>query len=295
MMNRKLQGHILAIFTVIVWGTTFIASKVLLEVLTPVQIMILRFLIAYGVLWMIHPRWQKTTLREELKFVAMGIFGCTLYFLAENYALTLTLASNVSILIAFAPILTGILAHFFTKDEKLTSNTWRGFLLALCGVVLVVCNGAFVLKLSPKGDLLAFLAAALWAVYSLLLKKVSHRYNAFFTARKVCFYGLISSLPYFLLNSPRIAFSALANFQCMGCLLFLGVLGSGICYVTWNIAVAEIGVVATNNYLYASPFITMLAAWIVLKESITWIAIIGALLIILGVVISSRKQGDAGM
>lgn len=290
MKNKKLFGHILATFTIIIWGTTFIASKTLLAILTPVQIMICRFTIAYAVLWIIHPKWQKPTLKEELRFFLLGLFGCTLYFLAENYALTFTLASNVSILLAFAPILTGIFAHFFTKDEKLHRNVWLGFVLAILGVALVVFNGTVILKLNPKGDILAFLSALMWAIYSVLLKKTPAKYDSFVVARKVSFYGLLTALPYFLATSPRIDFAELAHFRYLGCLLFLGVLGSGICYVSWNIAVTEIGVVKTNNYIYANPFITMVSAGILLDEPITAMAIGGSVLIILGVVLAGKKH-----
>ena len=290
MKNRKLLGHIFATFTILIWGTTFIASKTLLEVLSPIQIMMFRFVIAYGVLWAIHPKWQKLVFKDELRFFLLGLFGCTLYFLAENYALTFTLASNVSILLAFAPILTSIFAHFTTKDEHMTKNTLFGFLLAIVGVALVVFNGTVILKLNPKGDLLAFLSALTWAIYSVILKKTPAKYDSFVVARKVTFYGLLTALPYFLLTAPQIDFPALASFRYIGCLLFLGVIGSGICYVTWNIAVIEIGVVRTNNYIYANPFITMVSAGILLGEPITLMAIGGSVLIILGVVLAGRRK-----
>ena len=72
-------------------------------------------------------------------------------------------------------------------------------------------------------------------------------------------------------------------------ILFLGVIGSGICYVLWNRAIARLGVVTTNNYIYLNPFITLVAAGIFLHETITPMGIIGALLIISGVVICSKK------
>ena len=129
--KQRAVGHALALFTIIVWGSTFISSKTLLSELTPVQIMISRFVIAYAVLWLLHPKWEKTSLKDEALFAAMGVFGCTLYFIAENYALKFTLASNVSIIVAGAPILTAVLAHFFTKGEKLNRNALLGFLVVV--------------------------------------------------------------------------------------------------------------------------------------------------------------------
>ena len=81
-MKKELSttmAHVLAIFTIIIWGTTFIASKVLLEVYSPLQIMLMRFVIAYIVLFVLKPR-----LKEEINCLLLGLFGCTIYFLIEN-------------------------------------------------------------------------------------------------------------------------------------------------------------------------------------------------------------------
>ena len=102
--STKLSGWLMAVFTVMVWGSTFIASKKLLVYYTPSQIMLLRFVLAYGALWLPQHRRLHLTCREELRFVLLGIFGCSLYFYTENTALSYTLAANVSIIVAAAPI-----------------------------------------------------------------------------------------------------------------------------------------------------------------------------------------------
>ena len=164
--HSRLLAHLMALMVSAIWATTFVCSKELLAYYSPAQVMFMRFVIAYFVLWLLRPRplpWQG---RGELTFLLLGILGGTLYFFTENTALKHTFAANVSIIVAMAPILTSILAHFFTRDEKLHTTVWVGFAVAMSGVVLVVLNGALVLKLSPVGDLLAFLAAASWACYS---------------------------------------------------------------------------------------------------------------------------------
>ena len=287
--TQKLVGHLLAAVTITVWGSTFISSKVLLTVLSPVQIMICRFVIAYAVLWLLRPKWDKTSIKDELGFAAMGVFSCTLYFMAENYALRFTLASNVSIIVASAPIMTAVLAHFFTKSEKLNRNILFGFLVAFSGVAMVVLNGKFVLKLNPLGDMLSLLAALSWAVYSVILKKYVGRFNTITLTRKLMFYGLLTSLPIMLVQGGGLPFEAMKEPKMLLNLLFLGILGSGICYVLWSKAVLRLGVVKTNNYIYVNPFVTLLTGAVFLSEPITPMGIFGALLIISGVVICSKK------
>lgn len=283
-------GHLLALFTIIVWGSTFIVTKRLLSEFTPVHIMLCRFVTAYFVLWIIRPKLDKTTLRDELLFALMGIFGCTLYFITENTALEYTLASNVSIIVASAPIITAILAHFFIKGERLNKNIIIGFAVAFAGVILVVVNGKFVLRLNPAGDALSLAAAVCWAIYSVILRTCVDRFDSVLLTRKLMFYGFVTALPIAILQGERLPFEALKAPDMLLCVLFLGVIGSGICYVTWNKAIARLGVVTTNNYIYINPFVTLVAAGIFLREPITLMGVIGALLIISGVVISSRKK-----
>ncbi len=288
--DKKATGHIFALVTIIVWGSTFITTKMLLSEFTPVQIMLCRFAIAYVVLWLIRPKTEKTEFKDELLFLAMGIFGCTLYFITENTALKYTLASNVSIIVAGAPIITAILAHFFIKGEKFSKNTALGFVVAFAGVILVVFNGQFVLKLNPVGDALSLGAAFSWAVYSVILRACVDKFNSVMLTRKLMFYGFVTAIPIALIQGERMPFEAFKRSDMLFCILFLGVIGSGICYVLWNKAVSRLGVVTTNNYIYINPFVTLVTGGIFLKEPITVMGVMGAMLIISGVVISSKKK-----
>ena len=288
--DKKIVGHILALITIIVWGSTFISTKMLLSEFSPVQIMLCRFAIAYVVLWLIRPKLDKTNIKDELLFLLMGIFGCTVYFITENTALKYTLASNVSIIVASAPILTAILAHFFVKGERLNKNIGIGFVVAFTGVALVVFNGQFVLKLNPAGDLLSLAAALSWAVYSVILRTCVDKYNSVMLTRKLMFYGFVTALPIAAIEGESFPSEAFRIPEMLFCILFLGVIGSGICYVLWNKAISKLGVVITNNYIYINPFVTLVTGGIILREPITVMGVTGAILIISGVVLSSKKS-----
>lgn len=281
----KLSGHAIALFTITVWGSTYVVSKHMLSFFTPPQMMVMRFILAYAALWALRPKWSRPVWRDELGCFLMGLFGCTAYFLAENFALTFTLASNVSILVASAPIFTAVLAHFFTKDEKLRLNTVWGSLIAITGVALVVFNGTVMLKLNPVGDVLSVCAAACWAIYAVILKRYVDRYDSIVLSRKVVFYGLITTLPAALIENRPLRMEAFGTAGSWFCILFLGILASGVCYATWNVATKKLGVVVTNNYVYVGPFVTLVMARIFLNEKISWMAVIGAVLIVGGVVV----------
>lgn len=89
MENKKAFGHALAIFTIFIWGTTFISTKILLQAFQPVEILFFRFVMGFILLWIMNPhRLPFKSWKQELTFAAAGLTGMTLYYLMENIALT---------------------------------------------------------------------------------------------------------------------------------------------------------------------------------------------------------------
>ncbi|MDY4953120.1 MAG: DMT family transporter [Candidatus Onthomonas sp.] len=287
----KAVGHLCAIFCIVVWGTTFIVSTMLLEHYTPIQTMFMRFIGAYAVLWCMYPKWHFHW-RDEVGFLLMSLFSNTLYFMAENTALTLTQSSNVSILVSTAPVITALLLLFLPDGERVTRNIVAGIAIAFLGVILVVFNGSVVLKLNPAGDLIAIGAAVSWSIYSIILRRYSGRFSSYLLARKLMFYGILTTLPLLLIEHAPMDWSALLTPRLLLGLLFLTVVGSALCYVAWNTAVGVLGVLHTNIYIYAVPFVTMITAALCLHESITLMGVFGTILIISGMVISSLHQSE---
>ena len=289
MKNKKVLLNLLALITVVIWATTFISSKILLNTFTPLEVMFYRFVIAYFLLLIIHPKFHKIdSLKEEAMFLLSGIAGGSLYFLTENSAVKISQVSNVGLIVATAPIITALLAHFFTKGEKLNRNLFIGFLIAILGVFLVMFNGNFMLKLNPAGDILALCAALSWSVYSITTKKFGSKYNPLYLTRKIFFYALLTMIPFLFTSEFNFDIPKLLNFKVMSNLLFLGVVASSICYVAWNFTVDKLGVVKTNNYIYLIPAITLILSIVILHEKITLCSSLGALLILLGVYISEN-------
>lgn len=284
--------HLAAIFTAIVWGSTFISSKVLLNYgLTPATIMAIRFVIAYICML---PFWRGgifcKSWKDELLMVVLGITGGSMYFLLENTALVYTQASNVAIIIAATPLLTTLAVHFISRQEKADRRLYLCSLLSLLGVGLVVFNGEFILKLNPLGDILTLGASIMWVIYSIVVLKVGGRYDSLFITRKVFFYGVLTLLPYFLIEEPTLDWVILSKPTVAGNLLFLGVVASLICYWLWNIVLEKIGAIRSTNYLYINPIVAMIASYFILDERITALAIVGTLLILVGVYLAESKK-----
>lgn len=292
MKNPQATGHLSALVTILIWGTTFISTKVLLVAFQPVEILFIRFVLGLIALILVCPhRLKGTTPRQELTFAAAGLCGVCLYYLLENIALTYTLASNVGVILSVAPFFTAILSHMvFQGTEKLHPSFFGGFVLAMAGIALISFNGS-ALSLNPMGDLLALLAALVWACYSILTKKISgYGYSTLITTRRVFCYGIAFMIPAMFLFDVQWELSALAQPVYLLNLIFLGLGASALCFVTWNTAVKLLGPVRTSVYIYMSPVITVVTSALILHEPVTPLAAGGMALTLAGLVLSQGRS-----
>lgn len=291
MENKSTVGHLSALLTIIIWGTTFISTKIMLTDFQPVEILFFRFVMGLLALLLVYPhRLKGTTRRQELLFAAAGLCGICMYYLLENIALTFTLASNVGVIISVAPFFTAILTHLFGKgEEKLRVNFFIGFVVAMAGIFLISFNGSK-LELNPSGDLLALLAALVWACYSVLTKKISsYGYPTILTTRRVFFYGILFMIPALCLFDFKLELMRFSNPVYLFNIIYLGLGASALCFVTWNFAVKVLGAVKTSIYIYMVPVITVVTSVLILHEKITALAGAGAALTLAGLFLSEGK------
>lgn len=291
MEKKGVVGHLLAFGTAVVWGVAFVATKNMLGDYSPLEILLMRFVIGYGMLWVLYPHPLKVKKKStELYLFLAGFTGVTLYFICENTALSYTYASSVSLLVSAAPLFTGLLALIFLKKERMTKSFVIGFVCAMIGIGLIGYNGANVLQLNPIGDLLALGSAIFWAVYSIFTMKAEEEgLNTLGTTRRIFFYGILTALPVQLFTGGGIELAPLAKTTNWVSLLLLAVFASALGYVAWNKAMVILGTVRASAYIYFIPAVTMVASWIVLKENITWIMAVGAVLILGGLILSEKK------
>ena len=288
--NRILLFHFITALVVIIWGTTFVSTKVLIQHgLGPIEIMFYRFVLAYFCLLIVsHKRLWADNWKDEFMLMLSGLTGGTFYFVAENTALGITQASNVALLVCTTPIFTALLVHWIFK-EPLRRNMIIGSIIALIGVGLVVFSGSVLLQINPLGDFLSIMAALMWAVYCLILKPLGKKYPTAFITRKVFLYSVISLLVYFLFDPLQVKIEVLFHPVVTLNLLFLGIVASMLCFIAWNAAVKVLGPSRTANYIYVQPFSTLVLSSIILSEVITLASMIGALCIIGGVYLAEKE------
>lgn len=285
---RRFLYHIVALVTVIIWGSTFVYTKLLLlSGLTAAQVFTLRFIISYVLLlaWSMtrsNFRLFASSVKDELLMLALGITGGSLYFLSENTALNYTTTTNTSLIVCMCPLFAAALISIFYRSQRLRPLQMAGSLIAAAGVAVVVLNGHFVLHLSPLGDSLALVACLCWAFYSLLIIPANQRYDVVFITRKVFFYGIMSIIPYFIIHPEMPSLATLCRPAVLANLIFLGAVASLLCFLAWNWVMKRLGAVTTTNYVYLNPVITIVFAWLILSEQITIFFLLGTALILTG-------------
>lgn len=285
--NENALGHITALFTILVWGTTFVSTKILLVDFTPIEILFIRFVVGFLALFLIMPRIMRWMgWRCEKLFMLAGLFGVTLYYLLENIALTGTLATNVGVIVSVAPFFTAVLERFINKGKPLSLQFVVGFIVAMVGICFISFSETGI-HLSFSGDVLALCAAVVWACYSVCMTRISALGLPTVKAtRRVFEYGLLFMIPFLLVLGFAPDASAFLSPINIGNLLFLGLGASAACFVTWNFSVKRLGAVVTSVYIYLVPVIAAVASWIVLGERLAPLALCGVVLTIIGLFIS---------
>lgn len=290
----RLQGHALAAFTILVWGMTFISTKVLLRTFTPLEIMIARFSLGFTALLFAGKGWMraKRPLHEVL-FALAGLFGVTLYFLMENIALSYSSASLVGVIVAAAPLFTAIFAAVLLR-EKLSFWFFLGFVCAMAGVALSSLSSVSELHFSPLGALLGIGAALVWGAYSVLVRRIGAMgYPTVPLTCRIFGYGFLFLLVPACIEGFPSGFAAWAEPLQLANLVFLGLVASATCFATWNRAVFLLGPVQTSVYIYAEVVVTIVGSALILHERMTPVMWVGTVLALTGLIISEHHPHRA--
>ena len=295
-----MRYHLIALFTIVVWGLTFVSTKVLLVDFTPLQILAIRFVIGALALCALRPHvLQLHERRHEWLFVFAGATGIAAYYLLENIALVFTTATAVGVIVAVSPLFTALIAVVRGDRSAGNARFLCGFLVAMGGLVLVGVStsaedvmsafGGF----SYFGDLLALLAGAVWAIYSMLVKRIGELgYETIASTKRTFLWGLVFIIPVSMLFGGELpAMGEVLAWENVANLIFLGLIASAACFVTWGVAVRHLGAVTSTTYIYLVPAITATASIILLGEPLTLPIIAGLVLTIAGLILSQSGEG----
>jgi drug/metabolite transporter (DMT)-like permease len=288
-MNRKyIAAYIEVSLAVIVWGASFIATKLALRDLLPVTVVWMRFMIGVIILGIAALTRRQLCLpkkREWSYFALLGFLGITFHQWLQSTGLVTVQASTTAWVVATSPVFIALLSWLFLH-EKLDWLQISGIILAAAGVLLVVSKGDFGGIFSghfgTTGDLLIMISAPNWALFSILssrgLKKYPPTQMMFF----VMLIGWLFSSILFLSGGglrdvQHITWNSLAGIS------FLGIFCSGLAYIAWYDGLQALPATQVGAFLYIEPLVAVLVAWAILGEQIILISLAGGVVILLGV------------
>ncbi len=290
--RTRVLGHFAILTVVLIWATTYISTKILLDAFTPMQILLVRTILGFLFLSLCNPNKMVYKHKgDRLILAGAGVCGIFLYYYLENTALVYSSASNVGVIVATAPFFTLLAVHFFLKEEHLKAQYFVGFVLSMGGVALISYSGQAELSLNPLGDFLAILGIVVWALYTTLTRVVSRRgYPTLLATRTMFFYALLGMIVANLLFGDLPPIGVVIQPPFIFHFLFLGLIASALCFVFWNFGLKSIGAVKSSFYLYLSPVITIVFSVIFLGEIITPTSAIGTALTLSGLLVSEYRR-----
>lgn len=301
MLSRR--THIVALtkatVAVAVWGASFIATKIALQEISPVTVIWLRFgigVVVLGVIVALRKEFTLPSKRELAYFSLIGIQGITFHQWLQVTGLQTSKATTTAWIITTIPIFIAVLAWAILK-ERLGGSRVVGILIAAVGVLLVIGEGDVQLVLSGRfgapGDLLVFLSAPNWAVFSVLSRQGLRKHPA----TQMMFYVMLLGWLFttiWLMMSGKLSEIALLSMNGWWSIFFLGVLCSGIAYIFWYDALREVSASQVGSLLYLEPLVAVVVAFFLLGEPLFLAAFLGGALILLGVWLVNRRHPSEG-
>jgi drug/metabolite transporter (DMT)-like permease len=291
-----------AIFAVVVWGASFVATKIALRDLSPVSVVWMRFAIGFmilGISVLARKQFTLPSWHDLPSFALLGFIGIAFHQWLQSTGLVTVQAITTGWIIASTPIFMALLG-WLILHEHLIGRQVLGIVLAALGVLLVVSKGDFTLFVSRSStsmnDLLIMLSAPNWAVFSILSRRMLEKHPATRMMFYVMGFGWLFTSALFFSGEGLAEIQDLTWNGWLG-ILFLGIFCSGLAYIFWYDALKALPAGQTGSFLFIEPFVTVVVANIVLSEPLIRSVTAGGLIILLGVwfvnkPVSSREHTD---
>ena len=291
-MSKKAILYSALVFAMFLWGLTFVLFKVAYESYQPLTIIFLRLVISVLFLFIFALLLNKLqpVKRKDYKYIIiLSLFEPFLYFLGESFGLTYVSPTMGAVIISTIPLIVPIAAYFMYR-EKLSVLNWIGLTISFSGVLTVILSSDSNVNIRLKGALLMFLAVFSAVGYSLTVKKLAHRYNGFTITAYQNSLGILWFLPLFLIFDLNSFIHTIPSRSSLYALLYLAIFGSSITFVIFTAAVKEIGTSKANIFTNLIPVFAALFSYIILKEPMPGLKILGITLVLAGLLMSQIKS-----
>ena len=277
---------------VILWGWSFVATKIAVEYVNPFELLAIRYIFGVPILFVILFA-KKIKLQFEKRdkiAILLGSAILTIHFLIQITGLKYTSATNTGWIISITPLVLAFLAFFILK-EKIGKYQIAGIVIATIGIVLLVSKGNLsnFNWLKSTGDWLVLGSAHTWAFYAVATRYVSQRQNPLAVTVGVLAPSALLILLYVSFTSDWTKFLHLPLEPILA-LIFLGVFALGLAHWFWQVGMAKLGAARAGIFLYLEPLATTALAVPYLHEEFVLFSALGGLLVLTGVFVAEKKQ-----
>ena len=288
-MSRSKSGvYFLVILAMVFWGFTFVAFKFANLSFRPITIVFFRLTVSIFFLFgfaFFFKRLNKIKLKDQKWFLLLALVEPFFYFLGEAYGLTMVTATVGAVIISTIPLIVPFAAYYLFR-EKLTPMNYLGLVISFGGVLLVVLTRSGGLAADWKGILLMFVAVLSAVSYTMVVKVLAEDYTPITITAYQSFYGLLMFVPLFLIFEIKHLDFSMVTGQSLLAVSYLGVFGSGICFILITIGIRELGAAKANIFANLIPVVTAIVSYFLLKESMPFMKILGIFIVILGLLLS---------
>jgi drug/metabolite transporter (DMT)-like permease len=292
-MQSHFASILMLLVTMVIWGSTFVVTKGINDQVPPFTLAFVRVAIGALVLlacaWVRQARGGSHTRWSSLPWgtmVTMGLIGVVLYYAVFNYSLMYTSASQGALVQSCIPAMTALVAVVWLREHA-SALRWSGIVLSMVGI-LIVFSGADVESGSGSllGNVLMFASAVLWGVYTSMAKRVA-TYDAIQVTAGIIGAGALMLLP---LAGFEIAAAGMPSVNTQGWLgmAYLGAGASGLAYMMYSAALKHMDASEAGVYTNLIPIVGVVMG-VMLGEPLSLRAIIGGLVVLVGVWMTSRQ------
>jgi drug/metabolite transporter (DMT)-like permease len=281
------KTDILMLAAILCWALNFSFIKIALREFSPLGFNGIRLFFASIILIIalfVSREGFSLAKSDILKIFCLGIIGNTAFQLVFIHGINWTTASKTSVIMAMTPVLVALLATFL-KHERIHWAGWLGIVISFIGFYFVITKqvGTFHFSWEElRGDLMILIGNFFWAIYTVFSKPYLAKISPLKWTSITMAVGTVFYLPFAASDIVRIQWSEI-SFKAWGALIYSALVAIAICYVIWYASVRRVGNSKTAVYGYLSPIFTIIFAYLIISERITFLQIGGALIIFAGV------------
>lgn len=281
----NLKALLLALLTVVIWGSTFAATSVGLQGGYPAgHLILVRFVIA-SILFIIiallpNVKFRLPAKEDILKIFFLGVLGISGYHICNTFGQVTVNAGTAGLLIGSGPIFTTLFAMWFLK-ERLGKVGWFGLGFGLLGIIIISIGSGDAFGISP-GVILILLAAIATSLFFVFQKPLFKKYSAI---ELTAYFTWAGTIPFFVFAPGLLETIQTATLEANITAIYIGIFPTAIAYLTWAIALSLATASSISSTLYLEPVIAIIVAWIWINELPSMLSIAGGVIAITGVLI----------